>query len=318
MVFWADGPPIPIRWFFSEPDSPIFEGLNCFYSRNWEDAKDKFDPLGEQPGPRPWANGQGPRYFFPGFQCDPAEWYANGQPPKLLQKPTSRTGVVLCCSDICEDAYEFTIGPITFVQPCSLLVWESDVSFQPYPEDDLLRVSLANVMDFIEPVRWLQFEGHDGFTVKPGLGTFSAVIGLGLIPPAKLAPNPGPGKFLRGDGVWADSLANHVAVDGMTTVAPVVICDMPDGSMPLYHFHLSNVDLINDLWIQVSGTDVDGNVWPGGVVFLGANQDTWWSMTTTHVTGGPIQTPFRQLTFAISSAFAGPPAAYKFRGVWLR
>jgi hypothetical protein len=93
-------PIIPVRWFFADKRAKFFPGPNAFYSRNWEDKSDRFDQLGEQPGPRPWANGIRPGLALGQRLCDPPLIFLVGLAPGFsFNRPVASDSTSLCCLD---------------------------------------------------------------------------------------------------------------------------------------------------------------------------------------------------------------------------
>lgn len=98
MRFVPGGPLVKVQWFFAADRAPFIGFPTPFYSRNWEDASEKFDAVGEQSGRRQWVNGQ--RLFLLDGQqhCDDDEALQHGLTvvPAAI-RPVTLAGVPLCC-----------------------------------------------------------------------------------------------------------------------------------------------------------------------------------------------------------------------------
>jgi hypothetical protein len=100
MAFSPTSGPVPVYWFFAARDAKYLGTDTVFYSRNWEDASEKFDALGEQPGKRPWYVGQRPALATGQLRCDPDDFFQHGLPAgELLARPVLVGPVPLCCVD---------------------------------------------------------------------------------------------------------------------------------------------------------------------------------------------------------------------------
>jgi hypothetical protein len=110
-----------VRWYFCRPGAQPLGFATPFYSRNWEDASEKFDEIGEQPGPRPWDRGMPPPCSEGVRLCRPRVYLSRGLPPgRLLSRQVTQAGVPLCC---CVDVPAFdesggSVGP-------GGILWES-------------------------------------------------------------------------------------------------------------------------------------------------------------------------------------------------
>lgn len=109
MVFSPGGPNVPVKWFWPDPDAPLLGVPTPFYSRNWEDKSEKFDPLGEQAGKRPWLPGLRSHLLNGERLCRPITYLMFGfDPGQVLNGKVTKDGVPLCCFD--KDAVGFQRG----------------------------------------------------------------------------------------------------------------------------------------------------------------------------------------------------------------
>jgi hypothetical protein len=98
MRFSDSGPVVRVRWFFSAPNAAILRGLNSFRSLNWEDAAQRQQLLGEQPGNRRWNNGQRPLLLAGDHECGEGSNWQNGFPgPFTPGRAITTNGVPFCC-----------------------------------------------------------------------------------------------------------------------------------------------------------------------------------------------------------------------------
>jgi hypothetical protein len=98
MIFAPGGPPVLVDWFFTEPKAEVFTGPNLFNSRNWEDDRGQVFDLGEQPGTRPWRNGQKPAGLVGRGNCGDALLFESGQSgPFSPARSATIQGVPACC-----------------------------------------------------------------------------------------------------------------------------------------------------------------------------------------------------------------------------
>jgi hypothetical protein len=100
MRFKDGDAPVMVRWFFVDRGAKYFPGLNSFYSRNWEDASEKFDEIGEQPGNRRWVNGQRPALALGQRLCDDPLLFRFGLAPgQTISRGVVAGPVPVCCLD---------------------------------------------------------------------------------------------------------------------------------------------------------------------------------------------------------------------------
>ncbi len=98
MRFAPGGPIVPVQWFFTAPGALLLGKPTVFYSRNWEDAAEKFDELGERPGPRRWVSGLRKAFLDGQRFCSPPDFLDVGLPRgKTLDRIITLDGVPLCC-----------------------------------------------------------------------------------------------------------------------------------------------------------------------------------------------------------------------------
>ncbi len=97
--------PVPVRWFFADSQAPVLSGPTVFVSRNWEIKEDRFDDLGEQPGPRPWDPGHRPAVLNGQRFCRSNDIYLLGQDGPISPAiPVSENGIPRCCQ--CVDSLQ--------------------------------------------------------------------------------------------------------------------------------------------------------------------------------------------------------------------
>jgi len=104
MIFREGDPPVPVDWYFAEPDAQAFPGFHSFGSTNWVNRKSEAGALGEQPGPKPWRDGSRPVNAGQGdtyaLQCAGnvhPTWWRYGIPPDEESGPYNAEGLPECC-----------------------------------------------------------------------------------------------------------------------------------------------------------------------------------------------------------------------------
>lgn len=107
MIVRAGDPAILVDWYWADDDAKTLEGWTPFRSHIWEpDARVDGD-LGEQPGPRPWRNGNKPSNGYIGDELSQAcaeshaDWWLDGLGPSDDSGPFDANLVPLCCKDQC-------------------------------------------------------------------------------------------------------------------------------------------------------------------------------------------------------------------------
>lgn len=105
MVMRVGDPAVLVKWYFADDDAKVLEAWTPFRSSNWAPGEDDVDDLGEQPGPRGWANGKKPANGWTGDANSQAcaeshaDWWEDGLGVGEDTGPFYSPGVPDCCFD---------------------------------------------------------------------------------------------------------------------------------------------------------------------------------------------------------------------------
>jgi len=102
MLFDTTADPVIVEWYKAKDGQPWAPNYNRFVSDNWINRESAAGELGEQPGPRPWANGKDTQ-DYPVQTDDPCsmdDLLVNGLPPGGTTGPWT-DGKLECCSSTC-------------------------------------------------------------------------------------------------------------------------------------------------------------------------------------------------------------------------
>lgn len=98
MRFTPGGPLVSVYYYRVADDAKLFPYPNAFVSRNWDTDYDWGDVGEVRPDARPWRNGQRPSLAQgKGGPCEPADYWAIGQPSATIPDHPQAGGVPLCC-----------------------------------------------------------------------------------------------------------------------------------------------------------------------------------------------------------------------------
>lgn len=106
MVFRVGDAPIKVRWYFVDCTHNNMPLWTPFSSANWVSRVCEAGALGEQPGPRPWANGAPPPNAGNGDEVgvlcveDHEDWWTTGIGTGEETGPYDDAGLPVCCSEV--------------------------------------------------------------------------------------------------------------------------------------------------------------------------------------------------------------------------
>lgn len=95
---YEGGPPVRIRWYFTEPDAPVYDQLSCWEPELYRDQElHQVEGAGEVPGAvRTWYNGANPGVPLKPTWCGTEkDFQGEGTPPYL---PDGRPDFAAMCS----------------------------------------------------------------------------------------------------------------------------------------------------------------------------------------------------------------------------
>jgi hypothetical protein len=94
--------PVAVQWHFAKKGADLIGVPTPFCSSNYEIGDDlRFNSyLGEQAGPRPFANGIGSAGLAGKRLCFPLDWFTGGVPAgEVISIPLDRSELPMCCQD---------------------------------------------------------------------------------------------------------------------------------------------------------------------------------------------------------------------------
>jgi len=121
-------PPVVVTWGFAKKGAALIGVPTPFYSTNWEVGDDnRFTAyLGEQPGPRPWSNGQLSAGLAGRRLCFPLQYFTDGVPAaESIEIHLDRSQLPLCCQDTSDGVGGVVVNGNGTAPPlfnCALLV----------------------------------------------------------------------------------------------------------------------------------------------------------------------------------------------------
>lgn len=107
MLQTLGGEPVLVRWYRADEGAEVFPLPHDFGSLNWAPEKGVFGDLGEQDGPRPWADSSKPPNGYIGdadsVSCvlSRSDWWETGLPEGESYGPYDDDGVPICCTQPC-------------------------------------------------------------------------------------------------------------------------------------------------------------------------------------------------------------------------
>jgi len=130
MIFEPGGDPVEVQWYFADDPQPWLPQGNQFVSANWVSRDTEAGDLGEQPGPRVWANGADVKGYpvQVGDGCVLDADFVTGLSPGDTTGPWDSQSKLACCVESCFNVPDNLTVTLTDTGSCAVATGSFGIS----------------------------------------------------------------------------------------------------------------------------------------------------------------------------------------------